>query len=685
MTNASQIWSDEELVTIGCKFMQSAWMRPVAIIGRLLYSAADFYRWAARPGAASSRDFSCVEPSLREVGPNLLELQITIQPGYEPCREFFLITHGFLMAMPKTLGLDFAQVEMDVSGSNGRYIIQVPPGGGLFAWVRKAYTWLFTARAAAQELQQAYEALQLQYNELEAQISERKRAEAILRKSEEKYRTFINSAGDGIFVSDLQGNIREINIATSKLLGYTRAELIQMNILNLAADPDVTLEQLKLDELQVGKQRIRERQLQCKDGTIIDTEISATRLPDSYILSIVRDVTARKAMELEMSRTREVLASAIASMRDGFALFDHEDRLLLYNEQYREIFPQLSDLIAIGVPFDELVKAATQRGQIDEVVGGAAETYDVHRLNAWHNERIIEFKTSEGRWIEARDTRINGSGRVGIRVDITDRKRAEVMLKDYSEKLELMVDARTRELQNTHERLLRQEKLVTIGQMSASIAHELRNPLGAVKQSAFYLKRLYDRNHLDPTNPKVAEHLSLIESEVDTADRVITNLLNITRMKSPNPEIIDLQSLLLETIKRAGLQQMARLSLNLQPPHLRVWADPAQLQQVFLNLFTNAHQACPENGQIIVSGSILKGQNQTQIVIMDNGRGIAPKAIDKVFEPLYTSKANGTGLGLSICKQIIEAHNGTITLRSQVNRGTTVTILLPHQPISQTS
>ena len=175
--NAGKIWSDEELVNIGSDFIKSPWFRPVGLVARLLYTAKEFYIWTARPSLDSNRDFTCIEPSVKELGSDRLELVAHMKPGYKLCREYFLITKGVLAAMPTLLSLRSAQIEMIMIEAGARYLIQAPQGGGVLAWLRRAVTWPFTVRAAAHELQESYKVLQLRYLEL-------KRVEQAFRESE---------------------------------------------------------------------------------------------------------------------------------------------------------------------------------------------------------------------------------------------------------------------------------------------------------------------------------------------------------------------------------------------------------------------------------------------------------------------------------------------------------------------
>ena len=245
------------------------------------------------------------------------------------------------------------------------------------------------------------------------------------------------------------------------------------------------------------------------------------------------------------------------------------------------------------------------------------------------------------------------------------------------EKLEQAVQEKTKEMEILTEHLLRAEKLATIGKISGSIAHELRNPLGAIKQSVFYLNRLHAKGRMDSTNVKVTDHLALIDTELQMSERVIVDLLEATRTKAPIREQINLQMITLEAVRRARLESRMQVQFKLKPDPLLIFADPIQFQQVMVNILTNSNQASPSASLVTVTASLLLADKQVRIQIQDNGPGIDSEALTQVFEPLFTTKAKGAGLGLSICKQVIENHNGTITLTSQVGQGTMVEILLP--------
>jgi nitrogen-specific signal transduction histidine kinase len=246
--------------------------------------------------------------------------------------------------------------------------------------------------------------------------------------------------------------------------------------------------------------------------------------------------------------------------------------------------------------------------------------------------------------------------------DITERKNAEKILKtSLSEK--------EKEMLLISEKLVRQEKLATIGQVSGSIAHELRNPLGAIRNAAYYLKRI-----TEPQEAEKIEFLQLIENEVAGANTVISELLEMSRMKEPLRKKILFDEIVDDAVSRCRIT--ANLSIIKEYDDHSVWGDKIMLRQVFINLVTNAAQACQGNGKITIKASYLD-DNSSRISLMDNGSGVQLKDIDHIFEPLFTTKAKGTGLGLTICREIIKKHSGEISITSKPGQGMSVFIILP--------
>jgi PAS domain S-box-containing protein len=283
------------------------------------------------------------------------------------------------------------------------------------------------------------------------------------------------------------------------------------------------------------------------------------------------------------------------------------------------------------------------------------------------------------RWVEDKAVQIRDKRGVvdrvcGIARDVTAHREAEAAyLRVEDQLLEQQKREKERvqaELAKVKEELIRQTRLATLGQMSASVAHDLRNPLGAVRNAAYYLSR-----KVPPVEPKWAEYLALIDREVTVCDQIITNMLELARAKEPAPETLDLGALARAAFKRAKPPAEVQFHFRGAPEPFQVRADPLQLRQLFDNLIKNALDALAGRGDIRVEAAVAGGRRV--IVFSDSGPGVGPEIRGQLFEPLFSTKAKGTGLGLWICRQIVERHGGTIEPAELPGRGLVFRISLP--------
>ncbi len=281
------------------------------------------------------------------------------------------------------------------------------------------------------------------------------------------------------------------------------------------------------------------------------------------------------------------------------------------------------------------------------------------RIVAWHNTVL---KDGDG----------NTIGTLSSGEDITQRKQAEEQIKNHNTLLQDAIKKREQELEQLMAKHLRIEKLATIGQVYANIAHEIRNPLGAIKQSVFFINR-----KLKEVPDKIKEHLELIDNELVKTNNVISNMLNTLDTQKADSEIIGLYSIITEAASRCRINQGITLNIDISPEKYQVKVNALQLQQVFINLITNSIQSITEKGTINIGAKKMPKEKKYIVIIKDNGCGIKKDVLEKVFNPLFTTKDDGTGLGLGICKQIIEGHGGELDLQSRPGEGTIVNIVLP--------
>ena len=230
----------------------------------------------------------------------------------------------------------------------------------------------------------------------------------------------------------------------------------------------------------------------------------------------------------------------------------------------------------------------------------------------------------------------------------------------------------TQELIETRDRLGKQEKLASVGLVSSNIAHELRNPMAAIRNSTYFLRL---KNNGDS---KTSHYLEVIDRELSRSDDVIQRLLEITKGETLRRQPTDLRELAREAMTYSNITGNVHLALSFEPQFFKVNLDRILFRQVLCNLFLNAIQAMPEGGKIALVASKLDN-GQVLISVSDQGIGIKQKDIKKVFDPLFTKKKDGVGLGLSLCRELVTRHGGTITAKSKENQGSTIEIILPEE------
>jgi signal transduction histidine kinase len=227
---------------------------------------------------------------------------------------------------------------------------------------------------------------------------------------------------------------------------------------------------------------------------------------------------------------------------------------------------------------------------------------------------------------------------------------------------------------NVQKTLLQQEKLASIGRLSAGVAHEINNPLTTILTSAMLIQEDMDADH------PAYEELALISKEALRCRKIVASLLDFARQTQPQKRQRLLNHIVAESViltqKQAAFKDI-RVDTDLDPFIPEQLLDKGQIQQALINLIFNAVEATPEGGRIHVRSEFMPGKHAVQVVIKDNGAGIHQDYLDKIFEPFFTTKESGTGLGLSITHGIIEQHGGTIAVKSVLGEGTRFIIQLP--------
>lgn len=247
------------------------------------------------------------------------------------------------------------------------------------------------------------------------------------------------------------------------------------------------------------------------------------------------------------------------------------------------------------------------------------------------------------------------------------------------DELEKRVQERTRELQTAmnelheaQESLVRREKLAMLGQLAGSVGHELRNPLGVMTNAIYYLLMV-----LKEAPGDVKEYLGILRTQIALSEKIIGDLLDFARVKQPQVETVAVETIVREQLERAGNLNGVKLVEEIASGLPPVRVDRIQIGQVVLNLVTNALQAMEGSAGTLTVRTMRGSNGYVRLEVSDTGVGMTPNQLDKIFEPLFTTKARGIGLGLAVSRTLMHSNGGEISATSEEGKGSTLSIDLP--------
>jgi PAS domain S-box-containing protein len=479
------------------------------------------------------------------------------------------------------------------------------------------------------------------------------------RRNEARFTELFETLQEGIYIVTPEDQIVDVNPALVRILGYdSKLELLSKKVSEVF--PDGSLRTVIRQE--VDRQPVlegREITLLRKDGTFITclNTAAAVRDPTGKVVryqGALMDITSRREIERRLYKEQEFARRLVDSFPDLILVLDTEARYTFVSPRCREV---------LGYEHQETREMK---------LGGRTHPEDLPRLMSLFSDMIkrkqnfasleVRVRHKSGEWRKILfnfspllDEGGKSEGVVLSGRDVTDLKRLE-------------------------EQLIQAEKLAAMGQMLAGVAHELNNPLTAILGVTELVR---EREGLDDS---MKRQLDLTHRQARRAARIVQNLLEFSRPASPQRKSIDLSTIIERTLQlhehslrrnRVEVDFTPRTDLPL------VVGDANQLIQVFLNLISNAEQAIREvreSGRIQVRLSSVSGN--VIATVQDDGVGISPEAMPRLFDPFYTTKrpGGGTGLGLSICLSIVREHGGTIQAESLPGGGSAFRVYLPSAP-----
>lgn len=616
--------------------------------------------------------------------------------------------------------------------------------------------------------------------------------EEIQLQSEQKFRDLVNNSPKGIILADEKGSHLLVNKRATEITGYSTEKLLNLTIKEIMP-PDERNKYIEMyQEIIEGDPSPRqyEHSIVRKDGSIVHTELTATNtIWDGKVCALlsIHDITERKQTEsllkMEINRAQSyfdvagIMLLVINADQEvelinqrGCEVLGYSDEEIIGKNWFTNFLPiRLRDetqMVFKRIMTGDLKSAEFYENQVLTRHGG-------ERLISWHNTVLVD---EQGEII----------GTLSSGEDITERKKADEALKEYSERLEELVEERTAELKEseakaraqyrgipmptytwqrveedfvlidyndaaveitnggindylgakasemygdrpqiqqeiercfteksiieremqyeylssgeykylavkyafvhpdlviihteditarveTQERLVRSERLAALGQIAGSIAHELRNPLGVISNASYFLKTL-----LSDGDEKVLEYTEILTEEVNNASRIIEGLLDSSRTTSSEKTATPIRSIVSHINEIHAPPDEIQLKVNIPDDLPEVLVDSKQVEMAVRNLLLNGYEAMPEGGELRIEA--FPGEGEINVSVSDTGCGIPEENVEKIFDPLYTTKPRGIGLGLTISKQLIDANGGKIEVESTIGKGTVFTITLP--------
>lgn len=529
-----------------------------------------------------------------------------------------------------------------------------------------------------------FEARYVKNNETEVlalvrDITSEKKTEIALKESEAKYRSLIEQASDGILVHDFEGNILDFNIAATKYTGYTREEFGKLTIFDLLFLEDLKALPIPFERLRNGETTGVPRRIKRKDGSVLVMELSSRMNDEGNVIAIARDITERLKAEEEIIQSESRFRTLTENAPVGIFQTNIDGNCVYINEYWLEIS---------GFTMAE----SLGRGWAD-----ALHPEDRERVTSeWNNsvENGIEFKSEyrllskegkttlvQGRAIGLKDSTGLKYGYIGTLSDITEQRRADAELKLHREHLEELVKRRTKELEIEKVKAQSADRLKSA--FLATMSHELRTPLNSI----IGFTGLLLNEFAGPLSDEQKKQLGMVKASGRHLLNLINDILDLSKIEAGELIFSHKSFDFCDSIEKVvslitPLADAKGLILTSQIPSSKIIlvSDERRVEQILINLLNNAVKFT-DKGSVKIDCQISEKMIITKVI--DTGIGIKKDDIRKLFVPFSQIDSGlartheGTGLGLSISQKLVKMLGGTISVESEIGKGSTFIVSFP--------
>ena len=514
-------------------------------------------------------------------------------------------------------------------------------------------------------------------------VTARVKAEKALQEELEYTQYILDSLPLGMAIYDVNGDCISANPAVAKMVGAKVEQVLQQNYHKIESWKKSGLYDIALAAIKSGQKQRHEFIIETTFGkkTCLDCQlVPFYRKGKQHMMLIIDDIEERLKSEEALRESEKRYQMAVRGSNDGIWDWNVETGEDYFSPRFRELLGYHEE-----DEFPEVLDSFVGRLHPDdsERVARAMQNHLEHN-EPYNIELRLRKKDGSYSWFLSRGQAVWGKNGKPLRMagsvtDISSQKEYQAELAMHRENLEELVKERTRELENAQNELVRKERLATLGQLTATVSHELRNPLGAMRPSLYIVEKRMVKG-----DEKMTAAIERIKRSINRCDHIIDELLDFTRDSKLEKIPVKIDEWLEKIINEQALPRGICLEKKFSLGGLVCEIDPDRLRRAVINIFENGcHAMAGNSASDIKEGACLKISSEKNhddrivLSVEDNGSGIAPEILSRIFEPLFSTKGFGVGLGMSAVRQVMEQHGGGVDVETEPGKGSIFRLWLP--------